>query len=262
MNNFVKLTNKSNDYKLGERTQVKFCFTVKGKQYALILVNTLKNALFESYENFDIYACDKESKQILTKYRIPYRNSFGIDVYNDKVLNAIKTSIENKDTLIIALDSLMSFDFHMVRGLLGRLHYKKNTLYYPSYFDIFGDESKKSSIMANTLLYYNIDEKVINQYLKLLYITKQNITTYNDDDLLRYSKETVITEESVLTKHKRKLPLKHFSKALCNKVSLGIRYCGGGKTLMNILNTGNQYCNMYYVNNEILQELLSDRTEG
>ena len=108
-------SNSSNDYKLGERTQVKFCFTVKYRKYALALVNTINNANFESFNNFKIYCCDEESKKVMEQYKIPYENSFGYDVYNDKVINMANLSIENPDTAIIAIDSMAIFDFHKLR---------------------------------------------------------------------------------------------------------------------------------------------------
>lgn len=251
-----KLTYNTNVYRPNERTQVKFCFTVKYAKYALSLVNTLNNSKFESYENFVVFAVDKESKEILSQYNIPFRDSFGEDVYNDKILNAMTLSIENPDTLIIMSDVIVSFDFHDLRGRLGRLQYKDNTIYYNWYKDVhFGNYRKDyKNIVANILLYYNIKPSMIATYLQCKSRTVRKIN-YDLIDIPRYDAETKITEENVLTQHKHKLNLKHNSKKILDRLDQGFCFCGGGKTINYMIENNEQYYQLYYYDIDILNEL-------
>lgn len=226
----LELSDSSNDYMLGERTQIKFVFTVKGEEYAKALVNTIYHAKFESYNNFIIYAFDDIAKSVLKRYNIPYKDSYGVDVYNDKVLNLIESSIDNPNTLIVALDTITTFDFHVVRGCLGRLSYRNNTIYYPNYFDILGFNYNNNRVMCNILLAYNLKDYNIDKYLKCLKRTKKCLD-YPLCDSTRYMKETTITEETVLTKNKYRLPLKHLNRQIVNKIKYAILFCDGGKTL-------------------------------
>jgi len=253
----INLTNNSNDYKVGERTQFHICYTVKNKKYALFLVNTIINAQFESHNNFTIFCCDDESKEVCKKYGLKFRESYGIDVYNDKVLNAMKLSNELKDTLIMSIDVMCLYDFHNIRGAFGRItNYKNNTIYYKNYFLEFGDSSKKmkNCVAGGLLFYYNISQKLIDTYLKCYnkVLSKKKNIPYEDN---RIFNECVVTEESVLTFNKHRLHLKLLTKEMCIKADRSIIDVGGGETVNHMVKNNLRYNRFCYLNEDVYEDL-------
>ena len=252
---YLNLTNKTNDYKLNERTQVKFCFTVKGKKYALALINTLKNANFESYANFNVFVCDKDAKDILIDYSIPYRQSYGINAYHDRILNVITMSSENPNTLILGPDIMTYFDFHETRGFFGHGKYEKGLyLCTRSGFGCSNDDY----ICGTYNSAYNVDTSYINEYEKQLNNTKSFIVYPDEESKLRYLKEQngLATDEEVLSllinNNNLSLHINDFS--YLTKLLRSTRMCGGGNTLNYMIKNKKQYHNGYFFNKELLDE--------
>lgn len=259
----LDLPNISNDYKLGERTQIKVCYTIFGKQYALFLVNTILNAAYESIQNFVVYCCDKESKKVCEKYGILYRNSYGINVLQDKIINAMNLSIENPNTVILAIDVTVGHDFHTIRGAFGREHnYKDNTIYYRTYRDEFGDTSKqmKGCVIGGLLYYYNITQKTIDKYIKCYKKLNKNPKNIHYDDPQRTLSVSKVTEESVLTFNKYRLPMKHINRDMNMKLQRSFVDFGGGYTIKYMTLHKLQYFRFCYLQTDIYNDLIGKDT--
>ena len=258
--NYLNLAFNNNAYKLNERTQVMFCFTVSGREYALFLINQLKNARFESYCNFRIYCEDMESENVLKAYGIPYINATDdcIDIYNAKVINAMKLSIDFPNTLIIAIDSMIGFDFHDTRGTFGRLKgLKNNTIYYKDYYDTYGNtigyfNRPRRDVHGQVLFYYNIKNYKLVQYVECIKKCDKNIKY----DSSRYFNKARVTEESVLTMFKHKLKLKHMNNDMLNRLHHCFVDFGGGNTIKYMIENRLQYYRYLYINDDIFKDLI------
>ena len=252
----IPSNHNSNDYLLSKRTQVKFCFTVYTRKYALALVNSIYLANFESLENFTVYAGDDEAKQVLTKYKIPYVNSYGLNPYHDKILNLIMESYINKDTVIVNLDCICCFDFHDLRGMIGRSKFKNNHIYLRRYKDLYFNGGS-SDYIANLLLAYNCNIKLIDTYLDCIKLTKKDNkirSGYPKDSMDRYDKWTTVTEEEVIKQNFKKLRCKLLSKILRYKLLVGIRLYHG-QDLNKMIKNQAENIGFYHLIHDIHNEL-------
>lgn len=164
MKDTLGLSEKSNLYLPTERTQIKFCFTVNGSNYARLLANTIINAQFESINNFDIYACDDESRSVLDSFGLKYHSCYERNYYVAKARNILISSKNNPNTLIIGIDIVCNFNYKDVRGIFGRLKYKNNRIY--TFSDKYISPSNSKGLSAFCILAYNVSSKTIAKYDK------------------------------------------------------------------------------------------------
>lgn len=250
--------NKSNDYKVGERTQVKFCFTVGGKDYATLLVNTIDNANFESTENFIVWSNDESASEVLNRYDIPYIENYSKNIYIAKGENIIRTSILFQNTLIIAVDVLSVFDFKDCRGIFGRLTYK-DSLY------AFSDEhitpSDSFGIHGFCIMSYNANSETLKTYdfIKNLLIEGklEKLSSHPDYERESYKKRfgTDVVEEDILMQMSNIII---DDKKLLPRLLRGIYHSNFGHNIMKRIKEENRnYISGYYIQDKYLKELTS-----
>lgn len=201
---------------LSDYYKVKICYTVKGASYAVALVNSLKlNDLAENM--YAVFACDDESKKVLDEHNINYISSYGLNVYNDKVLNAMKLSIARPNHIFIMMDIPKLFDGNMMIdwGWINKdlfENYKKQIFLF-SYEFSTGDHiytlrnengNYYPQINAEMMCFHGVTEKQMKLYLDTfdtLHKDPNKYVRYYAEDEQRFGKyhsETPITEECVL----------------------------------------------------------------
>ena len=162
---------------------VRYCYTVKSKKYAILLLNGLR--LSNANQNFmRIYCCDDESKEILknSEFASVIRDSHGINVYIDKVINAMKYSMECPNEVVVGVDSgtVMPYgddnpksDISFVRKFIANNN-KQVYVFTPEFWSVYNYANYtvpqfkkfKNIICGGIVMYYNVTKQTLNNFIK------------------------------------------------------------------------------------------------
>lgn len=275
--------------------KIKIVYTVYGEKYALMLLNGLK--LAESNVEYHDYFVNEDAKQCLLKHGIPeYRihDTYGENVYIDKIMNAMLYSKEKPDYLVIAADSsaiikkeCWLYDkIHEVEPLFDYYGNKQVYLQSPEFWNIFDYECTvpeftkyKNGICAGLIIYNQVTQETIdlfwNTYKSLSSgDIKVNWYTYDEHSQARYNENTKVTEEQVLEYILNKcddyhfdvnfevfdqVPYCYFSKwstaRVLTNIFLEVFNWGSGNMIDEMIEEGKtKYQGEYYLDSSLVEE--------
>ena len=198
--------------------KIKFVYTVYGKKYALMLINGLK--LSESHIEYHDYFVNDEAREVLLEYGIPenrIHDTYGENVYIDKIINAMTYSMEKPDYLVFAVDSSAIVKredtfyewIHEIEDIFDANPEKQVYLQGPEFWNIFGYDCKvpdftkyNNGICAGLIIYNRVTQSTIDQFMRCYRdlangTIKVNWYAYNDASEARYNANTKVTEEKV-----------------------------------------------------------------
>lgn len=198
--------------------KIKFVYTVYGEKYALMLLNGLR--LAESKVEYHDYFVNEEAKKCLLEHGIPeYRihDTYGENVYIDKVMNAMLFSRDKPDYLVFAVDSSAIIkkeewfyeNMHYVEKLFEYYDDKQVYLQGPEFWNIFEygcqvpDFTKyNNGICAGLIIYNGVKQDTIDEFWNTYKSLangdiKVQWYSYDENSEKRYAENTKVTEERV-----------------------------------------------------------------
>lgn len=252
--------------------KVVYVFTVKGYNYAVETINTIEYNKFDKNE-YIIYAIDNEAKNLFDSLGYDCRDSFGINVYMDKLFNPLTLSNKDPDTYYIAIDAASEYPTLYHRKMfedeiIDQLNYEEdNTVLLFSYDDSVTYMRKtdwtKDRIACGIMAFKGVKDITYDCIMKYYDHIKNIDFTFNTDYTQeRYQKQTGngLTEEiflSMYTHHTKagKHINKFYNTKFINTCFMLTQY--GGADLNRLLtgeyslkdletNTGYKWIEKYY----------------